>query len=179
MKLRGVLTLAVLFLSPTLPARSQTVTTDTAPAEKPALTVCMQANDPPLSLRGRGSPSGFDVALSRIIAQRLDRDLRVQWFVSRDDPDASLVKDANALLSDDRCQLVAEYPLTAATLEQPYSPIREAAAIRWSDLGRPSTMGQAQRAGRDATLSAERPHRGARRPRCRPSLFASWPISMA
>jgi len=122
MNLRGALALAVLFACPIVPARSQAAATDTAPAEKPALTVCMQANDPPLSLRGRGSPSGFDVALSRIIAQRLDRDLRVQWFVSRDDPDASLSKDANALLSYGRCQLVAEYPLVAATLERPYSP---------------------------------------------------------
>ena len=46
----------------------------------------------------------------------------MQWFVSRDDPDANLVKDANALLSDGRCQLLAEYPLLDSTLERPRAP---------------------------------------------------------
>jgi hypothetical protein len=86
------------------------------------LVVCLQQNDPPLSMRAGDKPGGFDLALSGIIAQRLGRDLRVQWFVSRDDPDADLAKDANALLSDGRCQLVAEYPLTEGTLERPRSP---------------------------------------------------------
>jgi ABC-type amino acid transport substrate-binding protein len=90
------------------------------PAENKPLAICMQQNDPPLSLRA--GPSGFDLALARTIAQRLGRDLHVQWFVSRDDPDADLVRDANALLSDGRCQLVAEYPLTEATLAPPRAP---------------------------------------------------------
>jgi ABC-type amino acid transport substrate-binding protein len=107
--------LAALLAWPIAPAWPQT-------PEKPPLAVCMQQNDPPLSLRAGDRPSGFDLALSGIIAQRLGRDLRVQWFVSRDDPDASLPKDANALLSDGRCGLVAEYPLTEGTLERPRSP---------------------------------------------------------
>jgi ABC-type amino acid transport substrate-binding protein len=98
---------------------------EVAPLKAPVvapMAVCMQQNDPPLSLRAGDKPTGFDLALSSIIAQRLGRDLRVQWFVSRDDPDANLAKDANALLSDGRCQLVAEYPLTEGTLERPRSP---------------------------------------------------------
>jgi ABC-type amino acid transport substrate-binding protein len=91
-------------------------------ADRPDLTVCLQTNDPPLSFRGGDKPDGFDVALTRIIAERLGREMRIQWFVSRDDPDSNLTKDANALLSDGRCQLVAEYPLTAGTLAHPYSP---------------------------------------------------------
>jgi ABC-type amino acid transport substrate-binding protein len=99
------------------PVRSQ----DKAGAEKGRLTVCLQSNDPPLSVRGEapGGPSGFDFALARAIAQHLGRTLRVQWFSNRDDPDASLVKDANALLSDGRCQLIAEYPLLAGTVRAP------------------------------------------------------------
>ena len=100
---------------PVLPAWSQT-------SHKAPLAICLQQNDPPLSLRAGETPSGFDLKLSGIIAQRLGRDLQVQWFVSRDDPDASLAKDANALLSDGRCQLLAEYPLTETTLAQPHSP---------------------------------------------------------
>ena len=116
MKSRGALMLAML-VGWSLPAWSQTTNPETAP-----LSVCLQTNDPPLSVRGADGPSGFDVALSRVIAQRLGRELRVQWFVSRDDPDASFPKDANALLSYGRCQLVAEFPLTEGALERPRSP---------------------------------------------------------
>ena len=94
---------------------------DAPNATDKTLRVCFQANDPPLSVRN-GEKDGFAVALSRSIAERLGRELRVQWFVSRDDPDASLVKEANALLSDGRCQLVAEFPLVRDTLGPPSAP---------------------------------------------------------
>ena len=101
----------------TVPASSQPV----ADSGQAALSVCLQANDPPLSLRDGDHPAGFTLALAHRLAQQLDRPLRVQWFVSRDDPDANLVRDANALLSDGRCQLLAEYPLLADTLARPYA----------------------------------------------------------
>ncbi len=99
------------------PAWSQAAGSEAGP-----LTVCLQSNDPPLSVRGGNEPSGFVLTLSRVIAQRLGRELRVQWFVSRDDPDASLPKQANALMSYGRCQLTAEFPLMAGMLEPPRSP---------------------------------------------------------
>jgi ABC-type amino acid transport substrate-binding protein len=117
-----IMVLAVIVAWPLATAWPQTRDKTPDGAGGPALAVCMQQNDPPLSLRAGARPSGFDLALSSIIAQRLERDLRVQWFVSRDDPDASIPRDANALLSDGRCQLVAEYPLTQDTLESPRSP---------------------------------------------------------
>ncbi len=87
------------------------------------LSVCFQSSDPPLSNRRGNGPEGFAVALSRVIAKHLGRDLRVQWFVSRDDADADLIKDANALLSDGRCELMAEYPLGVDTLGRPVAPV--------------------------------------------------------
>lgn len=113
--MRSITVLAAFLVGPCASAWPQ-------PADPGPLTVCMQQNDPPLSLRAGAEPSGFDLALSQVIAARLGRDLRVQWFVSRDDPDSDLVKDTNALLSDGRCELMAEYPLTEATLEPPRSP---------------------------------------------------------
>jgi hypothetical protein len=114
-----LIALAAILAWPIAPAWTQTP--DKPPNATP-LTICMQQNDPPLSLRVGASASGFDLALSSLVAQRLGRDLHVQWFVSRDDPDASLPGDANAMLSDGRCQLVAEYPLTESTLQRPRSP---------------------------------------------------------
>ena len=76
---------------------------DTATAatqDESPLRVCLQSNDPPLSSRGGDVPSGFVLTLSQTIVEHLGRRLQVQWFVSRDDPDANLVKDADALLSD-------------------------------------------------------------------------------
>lgn len=79
--------------------------------------VCLQAEDPPLSSRETGT--GFDVSLSRLIADRLGRPLAIQWFTTRRDPDSNPPREANALLSDGRCELVAGYPLMADALGQP------------------------------------------------------------
>jgi hypothetical protein len=106
---RGVgVTLALLGCIAAVPALAQ------AP-----LRICMQADDPPLSSRREGEPNGFDVALARLIAERLDRPLEIQWFTTRDDPDSSPVTEANALLSDGHCALVAGYPLVADKLGRP------------------------------------------------------------
>jgi ABC-type amino acid transport substrate-binding protein len=86
---------------------------------EPALRICLQSNDPPLSSRRGVEASGFDVALARLVAQRLGRPLEIQWFVTRDDPDSNPVTEANALLSDQRCDPVADYPLVVDKLGRP------------------------------------------------------------
>jgi len=92
--------------------------TSSAFAQSP-LRICLQADDPPLSVRCGNEPTGFDVALARRIAERLDRPLEIQWFTTRDDPDSNPVTEANALLSDGHCALVAGYPLVADKLGRP------------------------------------------------------------
>ena len=83
------------------------------------LRVCLQADDPPLSSRRSGEASGFDVAVTKLLAGRLDRPLEVQWFTTRDDPDSNPVTEADALLSDGHCVLLAGYPLVADKLGRP------------------------------------------------------------
>src|SRR5689334_3950561 len=55
------------------------------------LRVCLQRNDPPLSWSQDGTPLGFDVGLSRIVAERLNRPFAIQWFTTRRDLDSNPV----------------------------------------------------------------------------------------
>jgi ABC-type amino acid transport substrate-binding protein len=88
-------------------------------ADEP-LKVCLDEDLPPLSAHHRGKPdSGFDVALAQVIAERLGRPLKIQWFESKLDEDSSPALEANALLSDGRCSLVGGYALTTDSLKAP------------------------------------------------------------
>jgi hypothetical protein len=86
------------------------------------LSVCLDENIPLYSLHEKRESSGFFVLLSEAIAERLGRTLKIQWFETKLDPDDSRTLAANALLSDGRCALVGNYPLTRATLGKPGAP---------------------------------------------------------
>ena len=83
----------------------------------------MQTGDPPLSSRQSGQAVGFDAALGEILAGRLDRTLAIQWFTTRDDPDSNPVIEADAILSDGHCDVVAGYPLLVDKLGRPRAGI--------------------------------------------------------
>jgi hypothetical protein len=87
-----------------------------------ALTVCLDEDIALYSVRHKDKGSGFFVALSEAIAQRLERPFKIQWFETKLDPDASRTLDANALLSDGRCELVGGYPLARGALGKPGMP---------------------------------------------------------
>jgi hypothetical protein len=86
------------------------------------LSVCLDENIPLYSLHEKRESGGFFVLLSEAIAARLGRTLKIQWFETKLDPDDSRTLAANALLSDGRCALVGNYPLTRATLGKPGAP---------------------------------------------------------
>jgi len=95
----------------------------TAPARAAeVLSVCLDENIPLYSLHEKRESSGLSVLLSEAIAERLGRPLRIQWFETKLDPDDSRTLAANALLSDGRCTLVGNYPLTRGTLGKPGAP---------------------------------------------------------
>jgi ABC-type amino acid transport substrate-binding protein len=84
------------------------------------LKVCLDEDLPPLSVHHRGTAgSGFDVSLAQAVAQKLGRQLTIQWFESKLDEDSSPALEANALLSDRRCSLVGSYALTRDSLVVP------------------------------------------------------------
>jgi ABC-type amino acid transport substrate-binding protein len=83
------------------------------------LRVCLNEDIPPYSFHHGAKAGGFDLAVADAIAKRLGRTLSVQWFETGIDIDSSFTIQANALLSDGRCQLIAGYPLYRVSLEKP------------------------------------------------------------
>jgi ABC-type amino acid transport substrate-binding protein len=83
------------------------------------LRVCLNENIPPYSIHEGKESGGFDLAVAEAVAKRLGRELAVQWFETGIDTDSSLTLQANALLSDGRCQLVGGYPLFRPALGRP------------------------------------------------------------
>jgi len=83
------------------------------------LTICLNEDIPLYSLHHGKEASGFDLMVAEAIAKRLDRKLVVQWFETKLEMDSSLTVEANALLSDQRCDLLGGYPLIKGTLGKP------------------------------------------------------------
>lgn len=82
-------------------------------AQSSDLRVCLDADAPPYSMKRGEIEDGFDLSLVKALALRLNRTLRTQWFASEFERESSLARDVNALLSADRCDVVASYPLFA------------------------------------------------------------------
>jgi len=103
---------AALILTLTASARA-------AAAEEETLRVCLNENIPPYSFHEGKEAGGFDLAVAEAVAKHLGRALAVQWFETGIDADSSLTLQANALLSDGRCQLIGGYPLFRVALGRP------------------------------------------------------------
>jgi ABC-type amino acid transport substrate-binding protein len=89
-------------------------------ADPQPLRVCLDEDRPPLSAHRKGKPdAGFDVTLAQAIADKLGRPLKIQWFETKLDEEASPQMEANALLSDGRCALLGGYALTKDSLVAP------------------------------------------------------------
>ncbi|HYB83385.1 MAG TPA: hypothetical protein VED43_17465, partial [Mycobacterium sp.] len=96
------------------------IATAVAPAfGQDTLRVCLNQDVPPYSVHRNNADSGFDLAVAEAVARRLGRSLTVQWFESKLDEDSSSALEANALLSDGRCDLVGGYPLIKDALGKP------------------------------------------------------------
>lgn len=83
------------------------------------LKVCLNEDASPYSSRHNGAGVGFDLAVADALARRLGRTLEITWFESKLDENSSSALEANALLSDGRCQLVAGYTLNEDALGKP------------------------------------------------------------
>jgi ABC-type amino acid transport substrate-binding protein len=84
-----------------------------------ALRVCLDENIPLYSVHRDNTSSGFDLAVADAVARRLGRILQVQWFESKLDEESSSALQANALLSDGKCDLLGGYALVKDALGKP------------------------------------------------------------
>jgi ABC-type amino acid transport substrate-binding protein len=108
------------------------------------LRVCLNEELPPFSVRTKDGGAGFDFAIAQSLAQRLKRTFAVQWYETKLDEDASATVEANALLSDGRCDLVAGYPLVKDALGKPgleTARLPDFAGARPADRRRRVTLG--------------------------------------
>ena len=108
------------------------------------LRVCLNEGLPPFSVRTKDGGVGFDFAIAQSLAKRLNRPFAVQWYESKLDEDASATIEANALLSDGRCDLVAGYPLVKDALGKPgleTARLPDFAGARPADRRRRVTLG--------------------------------------
>ena len=88
-------------------------------AETTPLRICLNEDLPPFSVTNGKGGAGFDLMTAQALAKRLGRPLAIQWYESKLDAEASSTIEANALLSDARCNLVAGYPLVKDALGKP------------------------------------------------------------
>ena len=83
------------------------------------LRICLNENVSPYSVRRGDAGTGFDVLICEALAKRLGQQLAVQWYESKLDLNSSSAIEANALLSDGRCDLLGGYPLVKDGLGKP------------------------------------------------------------
>ena len=88
-------------------------------SETTPLRICLDEDLPPFSVRNGQGSAGFDLTTAQALAKRLGRPLAIQWYESKVDAEASSTLEANALLSDGRCNLVTSYPLVKDALGKP------------------------------------------------------------
>lgn len=76
-----------------------------------SLTVCMAADNPPLSWQSGSTPRGLDVRIAQAAAQAMGRTLVVVPFETEFEKESTLAHEVNALLSSGVCDAASGFPL--------------------------------------------------------------------
>lgn len=86
------------------------------------LTVCMAADNAPLSYQLKGQPRGLDLRIAQAAAAALGRELVVVPFESEYEKESTLAHEVNALLSAGVCEAASGFPLLRGDLGPPSRP---------------------------------------------------------
>ena len=95
-----------------------------AGAQSAPLTVCIAADNEPLSYLRKAQPRGLDVRVAQAIAADLQRELRIVPFETEFERESTLAREVNALLSANVCELVSGFPLLKEDLAAPTGSAR-------------------------------------------------------
>lgn len=87
-----------------------------APASAAPLTVCMAADNPPLSWQAGGTSRGLDLRIATALAQAVGRELVVLPFETSYEKESALTNEVNALLSAGLCDTASGFPLLTSDL---------------------------------------------------------------
>ena len=87
-----------------------------APASAAPLTVCMAADNPPLSWQAGGTARGLDLRIATALAQAVGRELVVLPFDTSYEKESALTNEVNALLSAGLCEAASGFPLLTSDL---------------------------------------------------------------
>lgn len=86
-------------------------------AQQPApLTVCVSADNPPLSHLVAGQARGLDVRIAQAAADALGRPLKLVPFETSYEKESSLAREVGALLAGGICEAASGFPLLRADL---------------------------------------------------------------
>ena len=80
------------------------------------LTVCMTADNPPLSWQAGGTARGLDLRIATALAQAVGRELVVLPFDTSYEKESALTNEVNALLSAGLCEAASGFPLLTSDL---------------------------------------------------------------
>jgi ABC-type amino acid transport substrate-binding protein len=95
-----------------------------AAAQGTPLTVCIAAENAPLSYLRKGEPKGLDVRVAQAIAAEAGRPLRIVPFETEYERESTLAREVNALLSSGVCELASGFPLLKEDLAPPTGSAR-------------------------------------------------------
>ena len=87
-----------------------------AQGQSAALTVCVAADNPPLSHLVAGQPRGLDLRIAQAAADALGRPLKVVPFETSYEKESSLAREVAALLAAGVCDAASGFPLLRADM---------------------------------------------------------------
>jgi len=91
-------------------------------AQPQPLTVCVAADNPPLSHLVNGQPRGLDLRIAQAAADSLGRPLKVLPFETEYEKESSLAHEVAALLSAGVCDAASGFPLLTGEFGPPTRP---------------------------------------------------------
>lgn len=84
-----------------------------------ALTVCLNKDNEPFSLKKGGKEEGFDVAIAGAVARQLGRPLEIKWYQKERRSRGPVSVKTSVLVESGVCDLVGGFPLVQSSLERP------------------------------------------------------------